>query len=92
MSELISCIGRGLTDLKADIGQDAIDMEVLCSKHVIIFAAHAASVALVLCEERADNVLKIVEEGLYPEILQEWCQTVRLGSKVILKQQQHTHQ
>ena len=84
MSELISCIARGLTDLKADIGQGTIDMEVLCSKHVVVFAAHAASVALVLCEERANAVLKKVEEGHYPDTLQEWCQTVRLGAKELV--------
>ena len=87
MSELLSCIGKGQSDLEMGLSQESRNMEVLSSKHVVIFAAHAASIALIFCEERADDILTKVENGCYKDPMKEWCRTIRVGAELILKKE-----
>ena len=92
IAELISCIGRGLRDLKIEenvrlkVHQGKINTDISNENEVIIlrllvaFAIHAASVAHILCGARADDILVQIENGKYTKELVSCCKLIRHGS------------
>jgi len=96
MSELVSCIGRGLRDMKIsrkiqskvyhEINNKQInDEEASYSKGVITFAIHVASVALILCGKSAGDILALLENGKYLQELVDCSKLVRAGASRMLE-------
>jgi len=101
MSELLACLGRAKRDLDiderlqdrhlkrhgdvVDIGED---MEDICAtRHLLVVAVHAASIAHVLCGKRAEEVLEKVEGGHFDPALVLWCGAIRSGSSTMYTMQ-----
>lgn len=95
MSEVLSCLGRSGRDLSigekvrggVDLRSGVGFIEHIAAKAVSALAIHVASVALVLCGERAEAVLLSVEGGGYESSLVLSCSKIRDGSKVILERE-----
>jgi hypothetical protein len=99
MAELLSCIGRGLRDLRIQENlrlkihggkrNNNVDItnetEVTTLRLLIAFAIHAASVAHIICGTRADEVLLQLKRGNYSPELITCCKFVTSGSTKMLK-------
>lgn len=86
MSELIACFCRSqrdleiydkITDTSSTWGHDS--QENIGTKNLMLALSHAASVALIICGNRANDVIVKVEEGQFSIRTKEWCELVRRG-------------
>lgn len=92
MAELISCVGRGLRDVKiheeiskgshgntAKSGKETV-REIGATKLLVAFSLHAGSVALIICERSAEEVLLRIENGNFDSSILNCCRTIRTGA------------
>uniref|UniRef100_A0A7S4HTL0 Uncharacterized protein n=1 Tax=Odontella aurita TaxID=265563 RepID=A0A7S4HTL0_9STRA len=95
MAEVLSCLGRAERDIAiggkvrggSNLRSDSAFREHMATKAVSAFAVHVASVVLVLCRDRAEDVLLSVERGGYEANLAHWCSKVREGAKRLIKEE-----
>jgi len=98
MSELIACVGRDLRDIRiheevnSKINNRNMNMpgntetlnEFNFTKNLIAFAMHAASVALILCGTRANDVLEKLENGKFDSDVISCCKVIRFNSSKMM--------
>ena len=89
MSELLSCVGRAQRDLqiqekvKRKFGtSDNVDLSTKAT--LLVASIHTASLVLVFCSKRANEVLAKVESGSYLNELKGACFLIRQGSKAMV--------
>uniref|UniRef100_A0A7S4SCL3 Uncharacterized protein n=1 Tax=Ditylum brightwellii TaxID=49249 RepID=A0A7S4SCL3_9STRA len=61
------------------------NVEMCAAKLVISTAIHAASVALILCGDKSEKILRTVEEGTYKEHLVKRCGNIRSAATLVMK-------
>ncbi len=88
MSELVCCIGRTIRDMKIssklqERGIQGSQSDYI-SRALITVAFYLASVTLIICGVRANDVLRQLEEGQYMVELVEICKLIRKESSNIL--------
>jgi hypothetical protein len=92
MSELISCVGRLQRDVaiqnevqNRSLHHDENDEPLAATKMTMVVALHVASAALVLCGQRAEDVLIKIETGSYNKSLVDACSVVRSSAAAMKK-------
>jgi hypothetical protein len=89
MSELISCVGRLQRDVviheKVHNAREDDDNDelLLAMKMTMVVAMHVASASLVLCGQRAEEVLIEIERGSYITTLVDACSLVRSNAAIM---------
>lgn len=92
MLELFSCVGRLQRDVAIQnevqnhgLHHDENDELLAATKMTMVVALHVASAALVLCGQRAEDVLIKIETGSYNKSLVDACSVVRSSAAAMKK-------
>ena len=104
MTELLSCVGRALNDLKIlhDMqdkvyqGRPSVDdgnkiNEKIILKLCLSVSIHASSVASILCGKQARSVLEKIENGNYMQELTDACNLIILGESMMQRREKCTN-
>ena len=104
MAELVACVGRAQRDMvihdtiqgrvKGSHSTENADKtrEIAVTKNLLLVTTHAASITLILCGKRADEILVKVEEGNYSPRLSQWCTLLRSGAITMPNNEQEKKQ